>query len=719
MPNVGETQICATIAASGLFDPQWYLKEYPDVAASGLDPVVHYVRFGEKEGRRPAAEREIWVRQASPTGGSGNLLYDYIYQSKNTDSGTIPIVFACNDKYAPYMSVAIASMISNANPKRDYTIYIFYNSMDIVTRRTILGQETKNIHIEFVWIGNHIDEIICNAHVSGHISIETYFRILIPQLLSQYSKCIYLDSDIVVNADISNLFDKELGDLYIGAAHELWGSQGDMEYALRLHSHPVSFYFNAGVLLININAFKKYNLFGKFIAELEKGVKYPTWDQDILNIITREHSLSLDLSWNMPWLPFVKGSFAHLDVKVFCDYAKSFSHPYIIHYNSELKPWNCNDNYFAIFFWHYARLSPYYQFIKEHSSYATECVCDQFEREYEEISLNKIHINDVDVYGVHEKAEYNIDVMPDSKNHTPTRDGSRVPIVFAINDAFVPYLGVALSSLISNALPHNRYDIFILHNDVSQDSQIKIEELSTSNIRINFINVLEETRDLVAKAHVDSHVSVETYFRIIIPSLFPQYRKIVYLDCDLILNSDIVELYKEDITDFALAGVNDYIFDKDFLKRALETRNKRLFHYINCGVLLINNSYFRDHNLLDDFMEHVSSGVRYVTWDQDILNMICEGKIKRLSPKWNLTWTSVVWKQYTQATPAELKPYMRAFREPAIVHYAGAKKPIDTNDGYFAPLFWKYARKSPYFEELKSVCKYDLDPVLQFLESSE
>lgn len=729
-PKISEAQICAAIAASDLFDPKWYLEAYPDVAASGLDPVVHYVRFGEKEGRKPAKNKEVWVRYESQASGSGNLLYDYILQiRRKTNRDTIPIVFACNEKYSPYLSVAISSLESNSNPHRDYTIYIFYNNMDVATRKCIGKQQTKNVHIEFVWIGKYVGKILEDAHVSHHISVETYFRILIPILLRDYEKCIYLDCDIIVNGDIAKLYDLDIGKSYIAGAKELWMSAGDRDYALAMHPKPVKFYFNAGIVVININQFLKHNLFDAFMAEVSSGRRYPTWDQDILNIITREHIYPLENTWNFTWLQYADGCYSHLDTKSLCSFSRNFYNPAIVHYNSGKKPWDYNDNHFAAFFWHYARLSPFYNYLKSHSAYATDTILAQLELHYNiAISNTVTPARTTSVHYGKQALNLAPKIMPlPDKNHheylcekdifteniSTLKYQETIPIVFAINQSYVSYLSVALVSLIEKVDLMRIYEVYILYHDIDTNSLNILCSLSTPNVKINVIKVTSCIHDILTYGSVRDHVTLETYFRILIPSLLPQFDKVIYLDCDIIITTDISSLYDIDLEGFAIGAINDYVFDKEFLNKVLAVRQKYLPHYFNAGVLLMNNRVFKNRNLDVKFMEYLKNGIKYVCQDQDILNMVCEGMIKTLPVKWNLCLAPLIWNRYEQARDVDLLSYIEGFKNPAIIHYNGSLKPTDTDDGYFIPLFWKIARKSPYFKELKRQAKVDVDKILE------
>ena len=90
--------------------------------------------------------------------------------------------------------------------------------------------------------------------------------------------------------------------------------------------------------------------------------------------------------------------------------------------------------------------------------------------------------------------------------------------------------------------------------------------------------------------------------------------------------------------------------------------------------------------------------------DQDIMNMIFEGKTKLIHNKWNYIWGSCLWTPHyisqiiTDATYKKM--FIEAKTEPYIIHYTTSKKPWNTVGVEHADIFWHYARKTPFYEEI-------------------
>ena len=132
-----------------------------------------------------------------------------------------------------------------------------------------------------------------------------------------------------------------------------------------------------------------------------------------------------------------------------------------------------------------------------------------------------------------------------------------VPIVLSANDKFSPYLDIMIRSMVANASPERQYDIIILYNDISEKNQHRISMAvkGRTNISIRFIKVCEYFDS--KKLFVDQHLSVETYYRLIIPEIMPNYHKILYLDCDMVADHDVAELYDMDLKGAVIGAAKD------------------------------------------------------------------------------------------------------------------------------------------------------------------
>ena len=131
-----------------------------------------------------------------------------------------------------------------------------------------------------------------------------------------------------------------------------------------------------------------------------------------------------------------------------------------------------------------------------------------------------------------------------------------VVIVFACSENFVPYLSVAIQSIVDNASENRRYDIIVLTRDLSPNSMVTLtRQTKNANVGIGFLDVDAALGDIELPHH--GHFRPETYYRLLAPQLLPNVNKAIYLDSDLIFDSDIAELYDYDIHGFKLGATRD------------------------------------------------------------------------------------------------------------------------------------------------------------------
>ena len=266
---------------------------------------------------------------------------------------------------------------------------------------------------------------------------------------------------------------------------------------------------------------------------------------------------------------------------------------------------------------------------------------------------------------------------------------SVIPVVFATNDNYAPYLGVTIASIIEHTSAKNVYDLYVFHTSLSNQNQMKLKSMSTENVAVRCVNVMPYVKNLRNYSH--SHYSIEMYYRILIPEILKQYKKTLYLDCDLVVNTDIDELYNIDLGKNILAGViNDITTDymKSYLKQTL---NLDTTEYFNSGVLVINNQEFIKNNIKEKCFETLNSFKKLMCPDQDILNLSCKDRILFLNNTWNF-----------QVGSGAFSLNQKYLENHFIIHYTSGKKPWNTSGMELAEVFWKYAKKSPYYEDILS-----------------
>ena len=132
-----------------------------------------------------------------------------------------------------------------------------------------------------------------------------------------------------------------------------------------------------------------------------------------------------------------------------------------------------------------------------------------------------------------------------------------IPIFFAVDDGYCPFLAVAIQSLIDNASAEYTYLIKILNTDISEENKRKIGKYERENVDIEFVDLNYYIQKVKDKLYTRDYYSKTTYFRLFLPNLYPQYDKVLYLDSDIVILDDIAKLYNTDMGDNLVAAAPD------------------------------------------------------------------------------------------------------------------------------------------------------------------
>lgn len=274
------------------------------------------------------------------------------------NKNVIPVFFTIDNNYAPYLDCAIRSMKVNASKDFEYRIIVLHQDLTELNIHKLKESIEDPFQIEFIEMKDIIDGITDRAENRlrcDYFTLTIYYRLFIADMFPEYDKGIYIDSDIVVPGDISEMFQMDLGDNLIGACpdHSVAGIPElarYMEYTIGTGRHE---YINSGVLLLNLNELRRKYFSKKFLYLLNTyHFDCIAPDQDYLNAMCHGRILYLDECWDA--MPPEEGSRAPL------------SNPKLIHYNLFQKPWCYDGVPYEEFFWKYAKDSSFYPEIVEY-----------------------------------------------------------------------------------------------------------------------------------------------------------------------------------------------------------------------------------------------------------------------------------------------------------------------------------------------------------------
>lgn len=265
-----------------------------------------------------------------------------------------------------------------------------------------------------------------------------------------------------------------------------------------------------------------------------------------------------------------------------------------------------------------------------------------------------------------------------------------IPLVFATDDNYAPFLSVAIRSIIDNASTDYFYKVFILNTGLCAANKkrlVKIAEEMSDDVSVEYVNVAGRMDRIGGKTHLRDYYTNAIYYRIFIPSLFPQYEKILYIDCDVVFLEDVSKLYNVDLGNNIFAAVHEEamssyevfgIYAEDFL-------DVPRMEYFNSGLLLINTKEYIKADVENRFIQLMLAYKFEVAPDQDYLNVVCKGRVKYLDVGWN-------------KTPIPDKEFDD--KDVKIVHYKLNFKPWHYYNVRYQEPFWKYAAETPFYEDL-------------------
>lgn len=282
-----------------------------------------------------------------------------------------------------------------------------------------------------------------------------------------------------------------------------------------------------------------------------------------------------------------------------------------------------------------------------------------------------------------------------------------VSVCFTSSDYFAPICGVAISSLIENASMNRNYDILVLTQGMSDANKRLIGGLSKNNCRIRFIEFEEGLFSSAVATH-DSY-NIYTYFRLMIPGMCRKYKKVLYLDSDMVINRDVSQIFDVDIEGYYAAAVLDLTIltwqvmkERHPLYSYLESLDlTEPGSYMQGGVALYNIQMIHDRYPSEVLIKKANER-HYQNCDQELLNMCFKGKIKFLPIHWNVV---VMHPAYTDLYEYWMPrnyydAYINARKDPYIIHYSFQQIPCYRMDADMHSFFWNYARRTVFYEPL-------------------
>jgi len=269
---------------------------------------------------------------------------------------------------------------------------------------------------------------------------------------------------------------------------------------------------------------------------------------------------------------------------------------------------------------------------------------------------------------------------------TNEKTENAIRICMACDDKYAMHCASAVASMIDNHKSEEKLEFFILNSAISKKSQSRLEKLGNtkvSSLKLINVNPLDFKNCPLPE---NMHFSLETYFRLKLPDFFPDFDKVLYIDCDVTVLGDVKELWELDIAG-VYAAVCEDIVPVEHLREFIGD-----FANFNAGVMVINLKKWREDRISQkcfDFIEHHSEKIFFV--DQDVLNSMLIPKINYFPRFWNLEYmplNDVVSGLYSE-------------QEIRLIHHISRMKPWNTPFGHiYADKYFKYLAKTPWWHHI-------------------
>ncbi len=290
-----------------------------------------------------------------------------------------------------------------------------------------------------------------------------------------------------------------------------------------------------------------------------------------------------------------------------------------------------------------------------------------------------------------------------------------VNIVMASNENYVPHLASAIASIIANKNHNTKVTIFILHAGLKEETLNKIKSLQNLDKQHNTNITPMLINNTFSSSNLHGGFSIETLFRLYLPSLLENIDKVIYLDPDLVVMKDLADLYNTDLENYYVAGVKDLIcLNLIKSQKQIQYKNKKMswvnyykaiglketqfYNYLQAGVLVFNLKKIREDNKQNAMVDAIQAHGYLFFNDQDAINIAFKDSIKYLDIRYNFTDPRGQLLK-NNLNYDENVEYNLSRDNPYIIHYTGKDKPWNFKKNYilaYWETYWQYRQKTPF-----------------------
>ena len=283
----------------------------------------------------------------------------------------------------------------------------------------------------------------------------------------------------------------------------------------------------------------------------------------------------------------------------------------------------------------------------------------------------------------------------------------KISVAYGLDNKYTYPTLVSMISILENASRYTFYTFYLLveKNIFKSQNKDKFMHLEEKYDRCK-VNILELTNENLSNARTNRY-PMAAYYRLLLAKLIPDLNRIIYLDGDTIIFTDLTEMINLEMNDNIMLGFVDNSF------KNAEQFGIKTYKYVTSGVLLINLKKMRKENISQKFFDFIDNNKKKLTQeDQTVINIVLHGRIDLLPPKfgmWNFkNRESVLSHNYYGNKKLGVQAYndeeiLKGWELPSVLHYVRAKpwkRKTTFTHRFFHEKWWDYAKKSDEFENI-------------------
>ena len=286
----------------------------------------------------------------------------------------------------------------------------------------------------------------------------------------------------------------------------------------------------------------------------------------------------------------------------------------------------------------------------------------------------------------------------------------KISVAYGLDNKYTYPTLVSMISILENASKYTFYTFYLLveKNEFKNQNKEKFMHLEEKYNRCK-VNILELTNENLSNARTNRY-PVAAYYRLLLAKIIPDLNRIIYLDGDTLIFTDLTEMINLEMNKNIILGFVDNSYKK------AEQFGIKTYKYVTSGVLLINLKKMRKENVSQKFFDFIDNNKKELAQeDQTVINIVLHERIDLLPPKfgiWNfLNEESVLSHNYYGNKKLGVQAYsneeiLQGWKQPSVLHYVRAKpwkKKTKYTHIFFHEKWWDYAKKS---DEYNNILKF-------------